>query len=83
MVEKPIFIEKIIEKPNPVYVEEEEAEDPNLAESNNKARRRVDALEREKAELMNEIQTRRSRTPNRGPRSNNIVNYTQAINELS
>jgi SMC interacting uncharacterized protein involved in chromosome segregation len=31
---------------------------------------------------MDEIQTRRSRTPQRGPRSNNIVNYSQAINEL-
>jgi hypothetical protein len=74
-VEKPIFIEKIIEKPNPIYIEEEEAEDPNLVSSNNKARNRVDALEREKQQLQGEIQTRRSRTPNRGPRSNNIVNY--------
>jgi len=54
-VEKPIFIEKIIEKPNPVYVEEEEGEDPGLVNSNNKARRRIDALEAEKQNLINEI----------------------------
>ncbi len=31
-----------------MYVEEEEPEDPNLAESNNKTRRKIDSLEREK-----------------------------------
>lgn len=41
-----------------------------MNDSNNKARMRVEALEREKNALMNEIEVRRSRTPNREPPSN-------------
>jgi predicted RNase H-like nuclease (RuvC/YqgF family) len=64
-------------------VEEEEPEDTGLLNSNNKARRKVEQLEEEKYQLINELESRRSRTPNRQTHSNNIIDYREAIRELS
>jgi hypothetical protein len=66
-----------------VYVEEEEPEDKGLMNSNNKSRRKVDQLEEEKYHLINELEARRSRTPNRMTHNNNVVDYREAIRELS
>ena len=81
MVEKPIFIEKIIERPREILVEEEEPEDTRLKENNIMSIRRIQNLEQERAALMNEINTLRAGPLQ--PQQNTNIDYSQAIRELS
>jgi hypothetical protein len=81
VVEKPIFIEKIIERPREILVEEEEPEDTRLKENNIMSIRRIQNLEQERAALMNEINTLRAGPLQ--PQQNTNIDYSQAIRELS
>ena len=81
-MEKPVFIEKIIERPKEIYVDEEEPEDPNLRQNNQMTNQRIMSLEDEKNRLTRELQNLRQQGGVR-PSQNTNIDYSQAIRELS
>lgn len=82
IVEKPIYIEKIVEKPREILVEEEEAQDEELKLNFDLSNQRIRELEQEKIALEKELALLRATNIGSMMIQNTNIDYTAACAAL-